>query len=169
LGKGHAPSRRSSTLPQNFPHPRPPPSRHDHREITQWSTRRALSVSHLLTFCPRSVTSLTPCSERLTTSETIPSSVRDLSRPRVKGTTQNEHMLLQPRMMDSQALSPCKREGKTNTRVNIPDAIKFMSRMCGRSIVSPVRAFVELPRRRRDARKRIHRKQKKNKSMLQRN
>ena len=90
--------------------------------------RRVWSASHLLTFCPSSVTSLTPCSDRLTTSDTIPSSVRDLSRPRVKGTTQNEHILLQPRMMDSHALRPCRREAETTTS-HYPrcDQVKFAS------------------------------------------
>ena len=60
---------------------------------------RALNVRSrpaLLTFCPRSVTSLTPAAARASTSLTISADGRLISRPRTAGTMQKAQELSQP-------------------------------------------------------------------------
>ena len=59
-----------------------------------------------LTFCPRRVTSSTPCCARLATSLSTSSKGRETSSPRVYGTTQKEQYLLQPSMIETNADAP---------------------------------------------------------------
>ena len=58
------------------------------------------------TFCPNRVTSRYPASKSDFASATIECASRLRSLPLVKGTTQNEHMLLQPRVIEIKAVIP---------------------------------------------------------------
>ena len=65
-----------------------------------------------LTFCPSSVTSFTPCSDRSLTSYSMDAGSLDRSLPRVYGTMQNAHALSHPRMMvTNAACAPSLRTG----------------------------------------------------------
>ena len=56
-----------------------------------------------LTFCPRSVTSITPSATSVSISRRISPGRRSRSLPRSDGTMQKVHVLLQPTLIDTQA------------------------------------------------------------------
>ncbi len=64
---------------------------------------------YALTFCPSSVISRTPCRARLRISAITDSNGRLTSSPRVYGTTQNVQYLLQPSMIETNAVAPSAR------------------------------------------------------------
>ena len=71
-----------------------------------------------LTFWPSSVTSRTPSAASSRTSSTSSSNGRETSRPRVEGTMQYEHFMLQPALICTQAC-------------------RSRARLCGRCPVKP--------------------------------
>ena len=87
-----------------------------------------LPSEYEFTFCPSRVTSRTPCAESRRTSATMESAARERSRPRVKGTMQKAHMLLQPRMMLTKAeVAPASRTGATSAYVSSSESWTFMA------------------------------------------
>src|SRR5690606_34691539 len=101
-----------------------------------WATRSnrlaKFNPSYLYesTFCPNSVTSRYPALKRSAASLTIECGSRLRSRPRVKGTTQKEHMLSQPRMMEINAVTPLvfRRTGLISAYVSSRDSNTLTAR-----------------------------------------
>mmetsp|Transcript_10354 Transcript_10354/g.47506 ORF Transcript_10354/g.47506 Transcript_10354/m.47506 type:complete len:202 (+) Transcript_10354:250-855(+) len=81
------------------------------------------------TFWPSSVTSLTPSSESRLISFKMDPTGLDRSLPRVNGTMQKAHMLLHPRMMDTNAEGPAfgLRTGAMSAYVSSSDSCVLMA------------------------------------------
>ena len=84
-----------------------------HREVGDFAVAAPAPSGprYALTFWPSSVTSRTPWSARSAISVSTSSNGRDISSPRVYGTTQNVQYLLQPSMIETNAVAPSTRGG----------------------------------------------------------